>query len=163
MNAQPQNETPTPAELLAGEDLAGAGFTAGVDRGYWREAELSWPYAVIEIAAAPRPYGPPWWAFRFDLTGYPQAPTARPWDIPNRMPLDPAHWPTGGTRIQAAFNPGWRTDALYLPVDRLALEGHDMWHTKHSCYVWDPARDITQYLRLLHQLLCEDSYTGARG
>ena len=162
MSAQPQADTMSSAEQLLREDLDNACFTAGVDRGYWRVASVIWPLAVIEIAAAPRTSSPSWWAFRFDLTGYPQAPTALPWDIATNAPLPGEHWPGGGPRIMAAFNPGWRNDALYMPVDRLALEGHDAWRQKHPSYIWDPALDISQYLRIVHGLLNDPSYTGRR-
>jgi hypothetical protein len=163
MSAEPQAETISSAERLFREDLVSTSFIAGADRGYWRIASLIWPFAVIEIAAAGRSSAPPWWAFQFDLTGYPQAPTARPWDLTANAPLAGEHWPAGGPRIMAAFNPGWRVDALYIPVDRLALEGHDVWRQRHPSYIWDPALDITQYLRIVHGLLNDPSYTGSRG
>jgi hypothetical protein len=151
------------AERLLRDDLDGAAFSAGVDRGYWRLRELSWPHAVIEIAAAARPNGPEWFGFRFDLIGYPAAPTAQPWDADVRGPLPPARWPGGCDRIQRAFNPTWRMDAVYVPMDRLAFEGHDAWRTQYSAYLWDEAGDITQYLRLLHSMLNDDGYHGVRG
>jgi hypothetical protein len=163
MSVQPQIEVMSPPERLLREDLASASFMAGCDRDYWRLLTIEWPYAVIEIAAAPRPGSPEWWALRFDLSGYPQAPTACPWNLVTDLPLDGDRWPGGGRRILAAFNPDWRAEALYLPVDRLALEGHDVWREKHACYVWDAALDITQYLRVLHELLTDDSYAGTRG
>src|SRR5947209_2597124 len=115
----------SPDERLFRDDLLGGAFTTGEDRGYWRLHMLAWPVAVIEVAAGPVPGGPEWFAFCFDLTGYPQAPTAQPWDTATDSALPPARWPAGGQRITLAFNPGWRPDALYLPVDRLALDGHD--------------------------------------
>jgi hypothetical protein len=162
MSAQPQSEAMGAPERLLDQDLASATFTAGVDRGYWRVVSIAWPHAVIEVAAAPRQGSPDWWALRFDLSGYPQAPTACLWDIASDSPLDGQGWPGGGPRIMAAFNPGWRAEALYLPVDRLALEGHDIWRERHACYIWDPGNDITQYLRVVRELLTDDSYTGRR-
>lgn len=157
-----------PDELAAPErlfraDLDAAPFTAGADRGWWRARTISFPYAVIEIAAAPRPASPDWFALRFDVTNYPQAPSAQPWDTAADLPLPPARWPAGRDRIQRIFNPGWRVDALYLPMDALALAGHDAWLAQHACHVWDPGKDITQYLRLVHDLLNEDGYTGVCG
>jgi hypothetical protein len=163
MSAQPEQTLISASERLLRSDLAEAGFEAGVDRGYWRLAGLAWPNAIIEIAAAPRPGAPDWFALLFDLTGYPQAPTSRLWDLGAGTPLARQLWPSGGLRVAAVFNPDWRDDALYVPVDRLALEGHEGWLVKHACHAWDPAGDLTQYLRLIHELLNDDSYAGCRG
>jgi hypothetical protein len=48
-------------------------------------------------------------------------------------------------------------------MDRQALDGHPEWRSKHACHVWDPGKDITQYLRLVRMLLNDEGYTGARG
>ena len=152
----------TAAERLLRDDLANAPFAVGCDRGYWRLVRLDWPFAVIAVTAAPRPGAPDAYALRFDFTGYPDAPTAQFWDPEADAPLPPQRWPGGGTRTQAAFNSSWNPAALYIPVDRLALTGHDAWRATHSAYVWDPAGDLTQYLRLVHELLNEESYSGVR-
>ena len=150
-------------DRLFREDVSGGDFAAGVDRGYWRLRSLAWPVALIDVAAAPRQNGPAAYALRFDLTGYPEAPTARLWDIAADAPLAIAQWPGGGERTLRAFNPAWNPDALYLPVDRMALRGHDAWRDIPGTHVWDPAGDVTQYVRLVHELLNEDGYNGARG
>jgi hypothetical protein len=142
--------TMSAAERLFRADLAGGRFCAGVDRGYWRLHSLDWPHAILEVA-----YAAGWFALRFDLTGYPQAPTAQPWDIEADAALPRPRWPQGSARLNRAFNPGWRTDALYIPVDRLALEGHDGWRIQYAAYLWDPAGDICQYLDLVRDLLRE--------
>lgn len=144
-------------------DIAGVEFAAGADRGYWRLVEIAWPFAIIAVTAAPRPGSPDEYLFRFDLTGYPAAPTAQPWDGGVGVPLAPHRWPGGTGRVASAFNPSWRQDAIYLPVDRVALDGHDAWRTEHAAYLWDQARDITQYLRILRDLLTSAGYTGVRG
>jgi hypothetical protein len=151
------------AERLLREDLEGASFLAGADRGWWRLHALSFPFAIIEIAAAARPNGPAWLALRMHVVNYPQAPSGQPWSLAQGAPLPVVLWPTGNERIQKIFNPNWRSDALYFPMDALALEGHDAWRTQHACHVWDPSKDITQYLRLVYELLNEDGYTGVRG
>jgi hypothetical protein len=163
MAAQPQPQ-PIPApERTLREDLERAPFTSGVDRGWWRLRELDFPFAVIEVACAPRPGSPEWLALRFNVSAYPEAPSAQPWDVEANGPLALARWPSGSPRILGIFNPSWRPDALYFPMDGLALEGHDAWRTQHACHTWDPAKDISQYLRLLHELLNEEGYTGVRG
>lgn len=161
MTAQPE-QTPAPERLFR-DDLEAASFSAGVDRGWWRVHSITFPHVVIEIAMAPRLGSPDWFALRFDITNYPEAPSGQPWDVGTMAPLAPPLWPGGNERIQRIFNPGWRTDALYLPMDRLALEGHAAWLAQHACHVWDSGKDITQYLRLVHDLLNEEGYTGVRG
>jgi hypothetical protein len=152
----------SPPERLFGEDIAGCAFAVGVDRGHWRLVCVDWPYAVIEIKAAPRPGSPDWLALRFLLSGYPQAPSAQPWDIEQSSMLDPGRWPGGSDRILGAFRPEWRPDALYMPMDGLALEAHPDWQQKYARDAWDPGKDITQYLRAVHELINQDGYSGVR-
>jgi hypothetical protein len=144
------------------DDLNGSRFPVGVDRGYWRLIDLAWPTATFGVAAATRAGAPEEYAVRLELSTYPQAPAGRLWDVERDQPLDIAQWPTGG-RASQAFNPGWRPDAIYLPVDRIALEGHDPWITQHPEFVWDRSRDVSQYLQLIHEILNEDGYAGTRG
>ncbi len=151
------------AEVLFREDLGGGAFAAGEDRGYWKVESIAFPVAVISVAAALRPGAPDAYALRLDLTGYPGPPTAQFWDTASDAPLDRSLWPGGGLRVSTAFNPDWRTDALYIPFDRLAREGHDKWPTQYPQHVWDPAGDITQYLELVRDLLNSAGYTGVRG
>lgn len=160
--------TPTPENVdhlqaLFMGDLRSGAYLAGVDRGWWRAREFAWPFAVIELALPLRPGSDEWLALRFHLEGYPEAPTAQPWDVAAGAPLPPARWPGGSERITMAFNPNWRQDALYIPMDREALAGHPGWRTQHACHIWDPSKDITQYLRLVRDLLHNEGYTGARG
>lgn len=145
--------------------LAAGPFQSGVDRGRWRLLALAWPYAVIAIRAAERPGGPAEYALRFECTNYPQTPpTAQPWDAERGVPLEHARWPGGRSRIPLAFNPTWKGgQCLYLPCDRLAIEGHDGWRSQHPSMIWSPAGDITQYLRIVYDLLTSSDYTGPRG
>lgn len=152
-----------PDERVFREHIARGPFLSGVDRGRWRLAAIDWPCATIAVAAAPRPGGPAEYALRFDLGDYPQSPpTARLWDVGRDEPLAPAEWPGGRGRVPLAFNPAWRGgDCLYLPCDRLSIVGHDPWLVQHPTLVWSPSGDISQYLRLVHDLLNTDDYTGS--
>lgn len=153
----------TPDERAFRAHVAGGAFLRGVARERWRLVSVAWPHAVAAVAAAPRTGSPSEYGFRFELTNYPQTPpTAQPWDLERDAPLAAARWPTGRNRLAGAFNPGWNAAALYLPCDRLAITGHDAWHTQHPHMIWSPAGDITQYLRILHELLTSADYTGAR-
>jgi hypothetical protein len=153
----------TPDERVFRAHVAGGPFLRGEARKRWRLVSITWPHAVIAVSAVARDGSPSEYGFRFDLTNYPQAsPTARPWDLDRDVALDSGQWPTGRSRVAGAFNPGWNANALYLPCDRMALPGHDAWRTQHPAMIWSPAGDITQYLRIVHELLNSSDYTGAR-
>lgn len=152
-----------PDERTFRAHLKGGPFLRGVARKRWRLVSISWPYSVIAMTAAAREGSPNEYGFRFELTNYPQAlPTAQPWDLQRDAPLEPERWPTGRSRVAGAFNPGWNRQALYLPCDRLAFPGHEAWRTQHPAMIWSRAGDITQYLRIIHELLNSSDYTGAR-
>lgn len=139
-------------------------FQSGVARGRWRLVSIDWPHALIGVNAAARDGGPGEYVFRFDCSDYPaSAPTAQPWDLESGTPLEHKRWPTGRSRVPLAFNPNWNPQALYLPCDRLAMPGHDPWREQHPQMVWSPAGDITQYIRIVHELLNSTDYTGPRG
>jgi hypothetical protein len=163
MVGAPVAEQASHPQLLFLADLAGGSYCSGVDRGWWRSGAIAWPIAVIEVALPPRPSGEAWLALRFSLADYPEAPSAQPWDAAVDAPLPIGRWPGGGAHVTGAFRPDWRQDALYVPMDREALAAHPEWHQKYARQVWDPGKDITQYLRLVRSLLCGEGYTGARG
>jgi hypothetical protein len=152
------------AEAVLRAHLDAGPFQSGVDRGRWRLVALIWPHVVIAVSAAERPGAPADYAFRFECTGYPKAPpTAQPWDAASGAALAHDRWPTGRHRVPAAFNPSWKSGvALYLPCDRLAIEGHDPWLTQHPALIWSPQGDITQYLRVIYELLNSSDYSGLR-
>lgn len=159
MDGTPQ----TPDERTFRQHVAGGAFLRGAVRGRWRLVRVVWPHVVIAVSAAPREGSPSEYGFRFELTNYPQSlPTAQPWDLEHDGPLAATRWPTGRLRLAAAFNPRWNLQAIYIPCDRLAIQGHDGWRTKHPSMIWQPTGDITQYLSILHELLNSGDYTGAR-
>lgn len=159
-----QTETIRPDERVFRAHLDRGPFQSGLDRGRWRLISINWPYAVIAISAAKREKGPDEYVFRFELSNYPSlAPTAQPWDELRGAPLEHGRWPGGGGRIQYAFNPGWKAgQCLYLPCDRLSIEGHEVWKGLHPEMIWSPSGDITQYLRIIYDLLNSEDYTGPR-
>lgn len=88
---------------------------------------------------------------------------AQPWDLEADSPLPAQRWPTGRSRVPMAFRPDWAGgQGLYLPCDRSALGSHPNWRTEHPHLVWSPAEDITQYLKVIHEYLNSQDYTGAR-
>lgn len=139
-------------------------FLSGVARQRWRILSIEWPYALIAISAAPRPNGPEEYVLRFDLTNYPQwGPTARPWDIERGAPLADEKRPHGKSRVPKAFRTDWKNGiALYLPCDREAIQGHEGWIQQHPSMIWNPQGDITQYLRIIYDLLNSSDYSGPR-
>lgn len=153
-----------PDEQVFHAHLAGGPFQSGVDRGRWRLVLVNWPHAVIAVSAAARANAPAEYAFRFELSNYPVTPpTAQPWDEAGQSPLPAQRWPGGRERVAYAFNPGWKDGTcLYLPCDRHSIEGHDGWRTQHPEMIWSPAGDITQYLRIIYDLLHSEDYTGLR-
>jgi hypothetical protein len=152
-----------PDERVFLDHLKRGSFVNGVDRLKWRLVSVEWPNAVISVSAAARDRAPNEFCLRFEISGYPcSAPTAEPWDTEKGGPLDPRRWPTGRTRVPAVFNPNWKPHALYLPCDRIALHGHDQWKVEHPDMYWSSADDITKYLRIVHELLNSQDYTGIR-
>jgi hypothetical protein len=154
-----------PDERVFHSHIAGGAFQSGADRGRWRLERIAWPHAFFSVAAAPRNGALDDYGFRFLLDNYPaSAPIGRCWDIERDAPLEYARRPWGTGRVEIAFRTNWKDDTcLYLPCDRLALEGHDGWRTQHPWMVWTSSSEITLYLRILHDLLHSRDYTGVRG
>lgn len=154
-----------PDRLLLEADLGKPAFRAGVLDGRWSVVRVDWPHVVVSVAAPPRPGGPAAFAFRFECTGYPQAPvTGQPWDADAHGPLAPGAWPTGGPVTRSIFRPEWREGrCLYLPCDRLSIEGHPNWIAEHPNRLWDPRRGIVCYLEQIHDLLHQGDYSGVPG
>ncbi len=119
----------------------------------------------MAVMPAKREVGPEEYHLQFDLTNYPiSAPTSVPWDIAKNERLEFRSWPAGGPRVNAAFNPGWQNGlAIYIPCDRLAIAGHDQWPVQYPDMIWLPTGDITHYLRIVHELLNSEDYSGPRG
>ena len=158
------SKTTTADERVFWAHLERGPFQSGVDRGRWHLVSVNWPCAVITVAAAERPNAPDEYAFRFELTNYPSSPpTAQLWDTVRSAPLDHSRWPGGRGRIPPAFNPAWKGGTCpYLPCDRHSIEGHDAWRSQYPEMIWSPSGDITQYLRILYDLLTSEDYTGLR-
>ena len=152
-----------PDERVLRAHLEAGPFQLGTACGRWRLIRIAWPYVWIAVAAAPRENAPAEYSFRFDCTQYPQAaPTAAPWDPMHDRALPADDWPGGTGRVADAFNPGWNAAAIYLPCDRIALQGHDGWRTQHPHLLWTAAKDITHYLKILDDYLHSPHYTGLR-
>jgi hypothetical protein len=147
-------------ELVFLAHLGSGRFRSGVAAKRWRHVSTDWPFAIFGVTAADGlEYG-----LRFDLTGYPRTEaTARLWDLRANAQLQFANWPAGQNRIPLAFNPGWKDGAcLYLPCDRMSLDGHPNWLHEHPSLLWDATTGFIQYLRIVHDLLNSGDYGGRR-
>jgi hypothetical protein len=151
-----------PDRVLLELDLAAPEFRRGEIEGRWRHVSTNWPHAVIAVAAPPRPKAPAEFGFRFDCTGYRRTPpTARPWDINANAPLPAVGWPTGPSLVSAVFRPTWKNGCcLYLPCDRMSIEGHDNWRNEHPSRLWQPDRGIICYLEQIYGLFFDSDYSG---
>lgn len=154
-----------PDERLFRERVQGGAFALGEADGRWRLISVDWPQALVWVAAANRDGAPDGYILCINLDRYPsQAPTAQFWSIEADAPLPLDQWPRGapGSRVDRAFNPGWRRDAIYMPCDRVALQGHGRWPTQYRRYLWTSKKDITFYLNIIHDLLHSTHYQGVR-
>lgn len=155
---------PVPPDRTAFElDLAAPEFRCGELEGRWRHVSTRWPHAVIAVAAPDRPNSPAEFGFRFELSGYRQAPpVCQPWDLVGDGALPAARWPQGGPIVSSVFRPQWKHGAcLYLPCDRMSIEGHDNWRHEHPSRLWRPSRGIVCYLEQIYELLHQSDYSGA--
>lgn len=154
-----------PDRLLLDVDLAAPAFRCGEIEGRWRLVSTQWPHTIIAVSAPPRPSAPDSFAFRFECAGYRQSPvTAQPWDTNANSPLPHQRWPTGRSIVASVFRPEFKSGhCLYLPCDRMALEGHANWANEHPSRLWQPARGIICYLEQLHDLFNQSDYSGLRG
>lgn len=154
-----------PDQLVLQADLAAPEFRYGEIQGKWRHAATAWPHVTIAVSAAKRPNAPEKYGFRFECSGYRHTPvTAQPWDLQSGTALPPARWPTGRLLIPSVFRPEWKNGVcLYLPCDRMSIEGHGDWIHKHPNRLWQSQRGIICYLEQLHDLLNQDDYSGTRG
>lgn len=150
-----------PDERALTADLTGVRFQEAAHRGFWRQVSLDWPFVLIAVSAAPRPGSPTEFLLRIECSGYPaQAPTGCPWDAEANAVLGPDKRPKG-ERAGQVFRPDWREGrALYAPWDRTGLTEHPGWAAAHALWAWHPGRDISFFLRNVHELLNDDDYKG---
>ena len=154
-----------PDRVLLELDLAAPEYRCGEVEGRWRHIVTCWPHTIIAVAAPRRPSAPGEFGFRFNCAGYRRVPvTAQPWDSAANQPLPAAQWPTGPRIVSSVFRPEWKHGlCLYLPCDRMSIEGHDNWRNEHPSRLWQPDRGIICYLEQLNGLFFDSHYSGVRG
>jgi hypothetical protein len=148
-----------PDETSLRADLASARFLSGEDRGRWKLVKLEWPHLYVNVNARDgRTF-----TLRLDCRGFPgQGPTGTFWDLATGFKLAFGRWPAGGERINLAFKPGWQDgNALYIPCDRVSIVGHDAWVTQYPQLIWKPAKGVSHYLEVVHDLLQSRDYACA--
>jgi hypothetical protein len=65
--------------------------------------------------------------------------------------------------LPSVFRPEWKQGlCLYLPCDRMSIEGHEAWRNDHSSRLWQPERGLICYLEQLYELFHQSDYSGAR-
>lgn len=133
-------------------DLEDPTFQAGVARGWWSVVRRDGVDVTFEVTAR----GGRTAAVRVDFTGYPGAPpTALLWDVERDEALPVNQWPAGG-RASEVFSPGWSPQnggALYWPLDRRALPGHEAWRTQYPSHVWSEEWTVTRWLHELRDVV----------
>lgn len=155
----------SPDRLLLEQDLATPEFRRGEIEGRWRQIAIRWPHVIVAVSAPERPKSPNEFVFRFECTGYREVPvTGQPWDLAADGSLPGGQWPTGPSIVASVFRPGWKKgQCLYLPCDRMAIEGHDNWRHEHPNRLWQPKRGIICYLEQLYELFNQSDYSGVVG
>lgn len=153
-----------PDRIMLEQDLAAPPFRCGEIEGRWRHRATVWPYVVITVAAPPRPKAPGEFGFRFECSGYRRLPPiGQPWDLDTSAQLPDGRWPTGPKFVSGVFRPDWKQGkCLYLPCDRMSIEGHDNWRNEHPSRLWQPERGIICYLEQIYGLLFDSDYSGIR-
>jgi hypothetical protein len=154
-----------PDRLLLEQDLAAPEFRCGEIEARWRHVATRWPFAIFAVSAAERPRSPAEYGFRFECSGYRQnPPTAQPWDLGADAPLPANRWPNGRSIVPSVFRPKWKEGkCLYLPCDRISIDGHEKWRHDHPSRLWQPSRGIVCYLEQVYELLNQGDYTGVCG
>ena len=154
-----------PDRAMLEQDLAAPEFRCGEIEGRWRRISLSWPHVILSVSAPARPQSPAEYAFRFECSGYRQSPvTGQPWDADSNGPLPAQRWPAGPSIVASVFRPEWKQGlCLYLPCDRMSIEGHEAWRNDHPNRLWQPERGIVCYLGQVYELLHQSDYSGIRG
>jgi hypothetical protein len=141
--------TITPAEQTLHAHITAGRFELAITNGHWTVPHVAFP--TVDVHVFGRAGG---LDLRFDVMDYPtRAPAGRPWDAERGVPLEPEYWPTGG-RADATFRKDWSAQhngALYIALDRIALESHSDWAHRHDA--WTSSRSIYDYLLHVHHVL----------
>jgi len=151
----------TPDQAIWERDIGAASFLEGVARNRWSIVSLDWPFALFGITARDGRI----FYLRLNFAGYPTAPpTGGLWDPETETVPALNQWPTGDAVFVSVFNRGWQNGlALYMPLDRVSLNGHHDWPAQYPHLMWQPDRGLVQYIGEVHRLLNARGYHGITG
>jgi hypothetical protein len=155
-----------PDESLFRAHLDDAPLLAGVDAGKWglvgEAKDIIWPHCLLWVVAAPSLVPSEKIVLRFTLDGYPaSAPTGCPWDVEKGAKLELAKWPKVTGKFAKVFRTDWNgAVALYAPVDRLAMAGHEHWRQQFPAWWWQPHFTICKFLEFVHIVLNPRNFTS---
>lgn len=153
-----------PDESLFRTHIDEAPFLAGCDARKWglvgEAKDIIWPHPIFWVAAAPPLVPGEKIVLRFTMDGYSAtAPTACPWDLEKATRLELAKWPKVAGKFAKVFRTDWiGAVALYAPVDRLAMAGHEHWRPQFPAWWWQPYFTISKYLGFVHMVLNPRSF-----
>ncbi len=153
-----------PDRALLEQDLSAPEFRCAEIEGRWRAVAIRWPHVLVAVSAPARPQAPIEYCFRFECSGYRQNPaTAQLWDLAGDSPLAVARWPTGSVHLTAVFRPDWKQgQCLYIPCDRMSIDGHDNWRSEYPDRLWQPQRGLVSYLEQIYEFFHQSDYSGVR-
>lgn len=151
----------TPDRVIFDRDIAAAPFLEGVARNRWALETLDWPHGLFDVTASDARV----FHLRLNFEGYPaDPPTGGLWDPDTGTIPAPNKWPTGDAAFASVFRRDWQNGtALYMPLDRISLNGHHEWTSQHPHLVWRPDFGLVQYLAEVHRLLNMRGYHGIPG
>ena len=148
-----------PDEAEIRRDLQSPWFKKGAAQGKWRLVGLFFPELYIAFSAAPRPGSPDFYLHKMNVEGFRAVgPTGQLWHGGEDRPLSAAERPqgVGAAPYFSDFGP-----CLYHPIDRLAFAGGH-WANEYPDERWRADNHLTRYLEVLHGILHDPEYTGAR-
>ena len=144
-------------EALLRTHLQSMPFLAGERDGRWQLRRLGWPILYVDVFARDKRI----FTLRLQCDGYPQAPTGTFWDPEREERLAAMRWPRAGVRFGAALRTDWQGGAaIYIPCDRLSINGHDQWRQLHPAWIWEPETGIARYLDVVWTLINGDDYVA---
>ena len=129
---------PPPDRAIFEQDLAAPEFRCGEIEGRWRHVATHWPHVIIAVSAPERAERARGIRVSIRMLGLSaDAGNSPALGHRRQYPFAGARWPTGNGVVKSVFRPEWKQgQCLYLPCDRMAIEGHDDWRHQHPNRIW---------------------------
>ena len=132
-----------PDEQQFRADMEKPDFLLGKCQGRWRVDSISWPRVIMAVTSASGTE----YSVRFQCDGYPEAPTAAPWDTARDCMARPVNNPISG-KMEKVLSQLENKGAFYLPCDR-QWQGYSNWATQYPDQLWNRDQGIASYLGVL--------------